>query len=69
LRETLRDIDAPVDFMLVDIWIGMARPALELVAPDFGRVRSSSATIPGNIAMNTPTISPFLAIPPTGFGP
>ena len=23
----------PVDFMLVDIWIGMARPALELVAP------------------------------------
>jgi predicted O-methyltransferase YrrM len=33
LRETLRDIDAPVDFMLVDIWIGMARAALELVAP------------------------------------
>jgi predicted O-methyltransferase YrrM len=31
LRETLRDIDGPVDFMLVDIWIPMARPALELV--------------------------------------
>jgi predicted O-methyltransferase YrrM len=33
LRETLRQIDGPVDFMLVDIWIPMARPALELVAP------------------------------------
>jgi len=33
LRETLRRIDGPVDFLLVDIWIPMARPALELVAP------------------------------------
>jgi predicted O-methyltransferase YrrM len=33
LRETLKKIDGPVDFMLVDIWISMARPALELVAP------------------------------------
>ena len=33
LRETLRQIDGPADFMLVDIWIPMARPALELVAP------------------------------------
>ena len=28
-----RLIEGPVDFMLVDIWISMARPALELVAP------------------------------------
>ena len=33
LRETLKEIEGPVDFMLVDIWIGMARPALELVTP------------------------------------
>ncbi len=33
LRETLKRIDEPVDFMLVDIWVPMARPALELVAP------------------------------------
>jgi predicted O-methyltransferase YrrM len=33
LRETLQHIDGPVDFMLIDIWIAMARPALELVAP------------------------------------
>jgi len=31
LRETLKEIDGPVDFMLMDIWISMARPALELV--------------------------------------
>ena len=33
LRETLKRIEGPVDFMLVDIWIPMARPALKLVAP------------------------------------
>jgi predicted O-methyltransferase YrrM len=33
LRETLKWIGGPVDFMLVDIWVAMARPALELVAP------------------------------------
>lgn len=32
LRETLRDIDGPIDFMLIDIWASMARPALECVA-------------------------------------
>ncbi|MEA2238338.1 MAG: hypothetical protein QOC81_3062 [Thermoanaerobaculia bacterium] len=33
LRQTLVDTGGPVDFMLVDIWTPMARPALELVAP------------------------------------
>jgi len=33
LRETLKDPGGPVDFMLIDIWIPMARPSLELVAP------------------------------------
>jgi len=37
LRETLRRIDGPVDFMLLDIWTPMARPALELVAPKLRR--------------------------------
>jgi predicted O-methyltransferase YrrM len=37
LRDTLRGIEAPVDFMLVDIWIRMARPALELVTPHLRR--------------------------------
>jgi predicted O-methyltransferase YrrM len=33
LRETLRSVEAPVDLMLIDIWIPMAKPALALVAP------------------------------------
>jgi predicted O-methyltransferase YrrM len=33
LGETLKTIEGPIDFVLVDIWIAMARPALELLAP------------------------------------
>jgi predicted O-methyltransferase YrrM len=33
LRETLRDVGGPVDFMLVDIW-DVAQPALDLVSPN-----------------------------------
>jgi len=32
LRQTLRDVGGPVDFMLIDIW-EVALPALELIAP------------------------------------
>ena len=33
LRETLVHVDGPIDFMLIDIWTPMARPALSLIAP------------------------------------
>ena len=33
LRTTLAGVEGPIDFMLVDIWTPMARPALALVAP------------------------------------
>jgi predicted O-methyltransferase YrrM len=33
LRETLKTLEGPIDFVLVDIWVSMARPALELVSP------------------------------------
>ncbi|WP_256386001.1 O-methyltransferase [Leucobacter sp. wl10] len=33
LRETLRGLEGPVDFMLIDLWIPMALPALDLVTP------------------------------------
>jgi predicted O-methyltransferase YrrM len=33
LRETLKRIEGPVDFLLMDIWTEMARPALDLVGP------------------------------------
>jgi predicted O-methyltransferase YrrM len=47
LRQTLGQIDGPVDFMLVDIWITMARPALELVTP---HLRSGAIVIADNTA-------------------
>jgi predicted O-methyltransferase YrrM len=33
LRQTLRRIEGPVDFVLMDIWTEMVRPAIELIAP------------------------------------
>jgi predicted O-methyltransferase YrrM len=33
LRETLVDVRGPIDFVLIDIWTPMARPALALIAP------------------------------------
>jgi predicted O-methyltransferase YrrM len=45
LRETLRDVRSPVDFVLIDIWTPMARPALELVAP---RLRKGAVVICDN---------------------
>jgi predicted O-methyltransferase YrrM len=33
LRQTLKSLEGPIDFVLVDIWVEMARPALELIAP------------------------------------
>jgi predicted O-methyltransferase YrrM len=45
LRQTLADSGRPVDFMLIDIWTPMARPALELVAP---RLRAGAVVICDN---------------------
>lgn len=33
LRETLKRIEGPVDFLLMDIWTPLARPAIELIGP------------------------------------
>ena len=45
LRETLRNVDDPIDFMLIDIWTPMARPALELISP---RLRTGAVVICDN---------------------
>ena len=37
LRETLKVIEGPVDFVLMDIWVEMARPAIELIHPHIRR--------------------------------
>jgi predicted O-methyltransferase YrrM len=48
LRETLQKLDGPIDFMLMDIWTPMARPAIERVAPHLrpGAVVICDNTIP-----------------------
>lgn len=43
LRETLPDVDGPIDFMLVDIWIPMALPALKAVEPKLPDLRTRPA--------------------------
>jgi len=45
LRETLASVRAPIDFMLIDIWTAMARPALELAHP---RLREGAVVIADN---------------------
>ena len=45
LRETLKTIEGPVDFVLMDIWTEMARPALELIAP---HLRTGAVVIADN---------------------
>lgn len=37
LRQTLKMIEGPVDFVLMDIWTEMARPAIELITPNLRR--------------------------------
>ncbi|MFT3901012.1 MAG: class I SAM-dependent methyltransferase [Gordonia sp. (in: high G+C Gram-positive bacteria)] len=37
LRETLPAVDGPIDFVLVDIWIPMAEPALRILEPKLRR--------------------------------
>jgi len=45
LKETLKHVEGPIDFMLIDVWTPMARPALELVAP---RLRQGAVVICDN---------------------
>lgn len=37
VRQTLKDVGGPIDFALMDIWVPMARPALELLMPQLRR--------------------------------
>jgi predicted O-methyltransferase YrrM len=58
LRQTLKQIDGPVDFMLMDIWITMARPALELVTP---HLRPGAIVISDNTAQYRSEYSDYFA--------
>lgn len=58
LRETLADITGPVDFMLVDIWIPMALPALELVTP---HLRQGALVVCDNVISGHDEYADYLA--------
>jgi predicted O-methyltransferase YrrM len=48
LRESLKTLKSPIDFLLMDIWTPMARPALERVAP---HMRGGAVIIADNTTM------------------
>jgi predicted O-methyltransferase YrrM len=67
LRETLKTLEGPIDFMLMDIWTPMARPAITLVAP---HMRAGAVVITDNTtAFREPyrEYLAFLADPVNGF--
>jgi predicted O-methyltransferase YrrM len=64
LRETLRMREGPVDFLLVDIWVSVARTALELVAP---RLRPGAIVICDNTELHRADYFAFLNDPANGF--
>jgi predicted O-methyltransferase YrrM len=45
IRATLQGIEAPLDFLLLDIWTPMVRPVLELVAP---KMRAGGVVVADN---------------------
>jgi predicted O-methyltransferase YrrM len=47
LRETLKDLQGPIDFVLMDIWTEMARPAIEMIGP---HLRPGAVVIADNTA-------------------
>jgi predicted O-methyltransferase YrrM len=67
LRETLRQIEGPIDFVLFDVWLPMARPALELVAP---HLRPGAVVICDNTEIDRREYSDYFAFindPAKGF--
>jgi predicted O-methyltransferase YrrM len=67
LRESLRHIEGPVDFVLMDIWAPMARPALELVTP---HLKSGAIVVADNTAQHRGEYADYFAFlddPANGF--
>lgn len=67
LRQTLARLDGPIDFVLIDIWVEMARPALELIAPHLrpGAVVCADNTI--SAARSYPAYFAYLNDPANAF--
>jgi predicted O-methyltransferase YrrM len=56
LRATLKDLEGPIDFVLMDIWIEMVVPAMELVAP---HIRAGGVIVADNTASFRREYGPF----------
>jgi predicted O-methyltransferase YrrM len=56
LRETLKVLEGPIDFVLMDIWTEMARPAIELLAP---HLRQGAVIIADNTTSSGPSYGPY----------
>lgn len=67
LRETLPEVEGPIDFLLVDIWVSMACPALKLVAP---QLRAGAVVICDNTDIHRRDYADYFAFlndPANGF--
>ena len=67
VRETLREVGGLVDFVLMDIWVPMARPALELLIP---QLRVGAIFIADNVTSFRHEYRDYLALvrdPARGF--
>jgi predicted O-methyltransferase YrrM len=67
IRDTLRSVEAPVDFLLLDIWTPVARATMELVAP---RMRPGAVAIVDNTRKRRVEYSDYFAYvndPTNGF--
>jgi predicted O-methyltransferase YrrM len=59
LRETLKGLTGPVDFLLMDIWTDMAAPALTLVGP---HMRAGAVVVADNTERVRAEYGPFFAV-------
>jgi predicted O-methyltransferase YrrM len=66
LRETLKSLQGPIDFVLMDIWTEMARPAIELIGP---HLRSGAVVCADNTGGRFPYEAYFAFVndPANGF--
>lgn len=58
LRETLKVIEGPVDFVLMDIWTEMVAPAMQLIAP---HLRPGAVVVCDNTSQFTQAYRHFFA--------
>lgn len=56
LRETLKDLEAPIDFVLLDVWTEMVVPALTLIGP---QLRGGAVIVADNTVSSRPGYTAF----------